>query len=495
MRNQNAIWLAGISLAAFSACAIAQDSGGVKAPEGTKGTIFKGKAPVSKDLLKVKFPRPKEFKLPNGVRIFVLEDHRLPTVRISVGMKAGALIEPKPGVAEYTASMMNEGTFSKDYNKLGEAEESIAAQIGVASSSEKSTVSVSGLSEYTDQLVDLMSDVLLHPAFPQDRFDKLKTRSAGGLAQRRSNAAGLAGDIVARTFYGKTPYARVAPTGDQIKAITRDDLVNFHAQYYKPNGCIIGVTGDVDTRFIVGKLTEALKTWQPGDSEPTYPAANFTPKESTKIWLIDRPNSAQTVLQFSNLALARTDPDYIPLVVANHILGGGSSARLFQNIREDKGYTYGAYSSLSAPKWMGLWGASANVRTEVTEPAVAEFFKEFKRIQVEPVKADELDRAKRSIIGSFARTLENTDSVLGRTLEIVEYGFPADYWDTYASKIEAVTSEDVMRVSKKYLGDNRIQLIAVGERSKIEEGLKKFGPLEVVIPESVSAGGGGRRGR
>ena len=151
----------------------------------------------------------------------------------------------------------------------------------------------------------------------------------------------------------------------------------------------------------------------------------------------------------------RTDPDYIPLVVANRILGGGSSGRLFQNIREQKGYTYGAYSSLSAPRWPGIWGASASVRTPVTEPAAAEFFKEFARLQDEPVPDEELERAKRSIIGSFALTLENPQGVLARTMDLVENGLPLDYWDTYPAKIQAVTAEDVQRVARKYLGKNR----------------------------------------
>ncbi len=476
--------------------AFAQDGAGSQNSESTKGTVFKGKAPVATELLKVKFPKPKTYSLPNGAKVFILEDHRLPSIRISIGMKAGALLDTKPGVSEFTANMLNDGTKTKSYNQLSEAEEAIAAQLNAASSSEKTTLTASGLSEYTDQIIDLMSDVLMNPSFPQDRLDKLKSRNTQGLGQRRSNSAGLSADIVARTFYGKTPYARVAPTGDQIKAITRDDIVGFYSKYYRPAGCVIGITGDVDSKYVIAKLTESLKDWKSTDPEPSYPAADFKPKEATKIWLIDRPGSAQTTLDFCNLAINRTDADYIPLVVANAILGGGSSARLFQNIREDKGYTYGAYSRLAAPKWLGTWSASASVRTPVTEPAVAEFFKEFKRIQNEPVPVAELDRAKRSIVGGFARTLESPDAVLSRALEIEEYGLPADYWDNYASKIQAVTPEDVARVSKKYLGEGRIQLVAVGERAKIEEGLKKFGPVEVVVPESVGAGGGGgRRGR
>ncbi|MCW3055115.1 MAG: Peptidase inactive domain protein, partial [Chthonomonadales bacterium] len=202
----------------------------------------------------------------------------------------------------------------------------------------------------------------------------------------------------------------------------------------------------------------------------------------------DRPGSAQTVLQFGNLSVRQNDPDYIALTVANRILGGGSSGRLFQNIREQKGYTYGAYSNLSAGQWPGLWGASASVRTPVTEPATREFFREFDRLQDEPVAASDLERAKRSIVGSFASTLESPEAILTRTLDLVQNDLPLDYWDTYPARIQAVTAEDIQRVARKYMGKNRIQLIAVGERSQIEEGLKKFGPVEIVNAAALAAG-------
>jgi len=195
------------------------------------------------------------------------------------------------------------------------------------------------------------------------------------------------------------------------------------------------------------------------------------------------------VIQFGTLAVKQTDPDYLPLTVANRILGGGSAGRLFQNIREKKGYTYGAYSSLSGGKWPGIWGANASVRTEVTGPAVGEFFYEFKRLQNEPVPADELALAKRSMVGGFARTLENPDGILQRSLELVANGLPMNYWDTYPAKLEAVSAADVMRVAKKYLGGGNVQLAIVGERKLIESGLTKYGTVEVIDPAKIGSFG------
>jgi len=330
-----------------------------------------------------------------------------------------------------------------------------------------------------------MSDVLLHPNFPADQLDIVKFGQRSGAAARRTNPTGMLAELSARLFYGGTKYARVAPTTPEIAAVTREDLIAFHEAYYRPNNAILGVTGDVDIKTLKDKLEAAFADWKPGTNSTALPSSDFKGKEVTKIYLIDRPSSAQTVLQFSNLAVRITDPDYIPLSVANRILGGGSTGRLFQNIREKKGYTYGAYSSLTGTQWPGIWGASASVRTEVTTPAVAEFFYEFNRLQDEPVSDDELARAKRSIIGSFARTLESPEGILGRTLELVQNGLPMDYWDTYPARIQAVTRADIQRVAKKYLGKGRIQLLAVGERKKIEEGLAKYGPVEIVDSQKL----------
>ena len=483
------------ALALASTAAFAQDPGG-QASNSTSGAVIKGKAPVTKELLNVKFPKPKSFKLSNGVTVYVLEDHRFPAVRMRLIMRAGSLYEPKPGVAEMTASMMTEGTATRTSIALAEETSNMGAQVNVASGTDNATLSASGLSETLDSIIGVMTDVLEHPAFPSDRLDRLKFQQNSQVAQRRTNPQSLIGELSNKTYYGGTPYERHAPKANEIETITREDLAAFHARYYVPNGALLGVSGDVNAKALKAKLETALAGWKPSQEAVALPTAAFQPKEATKIFLIDRPGSAQTVLQFGNLAVKQNDPDYLALVVANRILGGGSSGRLFQNIRERKGYTYGAYSSLVAGKWPGVWGASASVRTPVTEPAVAEFFYEFNRLQDELVPADELERARRSIVGSFAGALESPDAILTRTLDRVENGLPMDYWDTYPTRIQAVTPADIQRVAKKYLGKNRIQLFAVGERSQIEAGLKKFGPVEIVDASQLTgSGGGGRRGR
>jgi len=471
----------------------AQDTGGVAT--STSGAVIKGKAPVARELLTIKFPKPKSFTLSNGVTVYVLEDHRFPAVRIRLIMRAGAIFEPKPGVASMTATMLTEGTQNHTSLSLAEETSNIGANLNCASGSDTATVSVSGLSESTDTLISLLSEVVQKPTFPAERLDRLKFQQTSQVAQRRTNPNGLASELANKVYYGGTPYERHPAKGPEIEALTREDLANFHDSFYVPNGALLGVSGDVSIKSLKPKLEAALASWKPASKTAVLPTAEFKPKNSTKIYLIDRPGSAQTVLQFGNLAVKMNDPDYLTLVVANRVLGGGSSGRLFQNIRERKGYTYGAYSTLAAGKWPGVWSAAASVRTPVTEPATAEFFNEFNRLQDELVGAEELENAKRSIVGAFAGALESPDGVLTRTLELVENGLPLDYWDTYPTRIQAITAADVQRVAKQYLGKGRIQLIAIGERSQIEAGLKKFGPIEIVDASQLVGAGGGRRGR
>lgn len=470
------------------ALVVAQDTPEISTQPNT-GTVVKGKAPVAKEILKVKFPHPVSFTLSNGVTVYVLENHKVPAVRFSLRMRAGSLFETKVGVADATASMLTEGTTSKNYKEIAEATESIGATVSANAGGETATISASGLSELTDTLIALMADVLLRPVFPADRLERIKFAQRSSLAQRRTNANALVSELSSKTFYGGTPYGRPTPTAEDISAIAPADLAAFHATFYRPNGAIIGVTGDVDAKTLKGKLEAALAGWKAGPTLPGLPKADFKAKETTRIFLVDRPGSAQTVLQFGNLAVTRTDPDYIALVVANRVLGGGSAGRLFQNIREQKGYTYGAYSSLSADRWPGIWGASASVRTEVTESAVGEFFHEFDRLQDTLVPQEELELAKRSLIGGFALTLESPEGLLGRELDLIQSGLPMDYWDTYPARIQAVTASDVQRVARQYLGKNRIQLFAVGERRQIEAGLRKYGTVEVVDVAQLGAGG------
>jgi len=454
------------------------------------------RAPVAKDILQVKLPQPQRFTLPagadkaGGARMLVVEDHKLPLLTITVSMRAGSLFESaaKPGVADLTAAQLNEGTRTKDYMQIARATEKIGASLGAGAGAERAVVSVSGLSENTDELVALLADVLLHPTFPADRLAKAKFQAVARRSQEEVNPQFLSGQLTRQILYGaSTPYGRPAPTPAQIQAITADDLRAFYTEHYRnAPETLIGVAGDVKAGDIEKKLAAALAAWPAASgAETALPAGTFHPEEKTAIYLVDRPGSAQTLLTFTNLGIKRTDPDFFPLTVANYILGGSFNSRLNQDLREQKGYTYGVRSTVSTAKYPGTWTMGGSVRNAVTAPAITGFYSEFARMQSAPVTSGELDAAKRSIVGSFALTLESPAGVLSRLLDVVDYGLPSDYWDTFPQRVQAVTPADIQRVTQTYLGTGRVQVIAVGEGKTIQSGLATFGPVTVLTPHEV----------
>ncbi|HYE74937.1 MAG TPA: pitrilysin family protein, partial [Blastocatellia bacterium] len=322
------------------------------------------------------------------------------------------------------------------------------------------------------------ADVILNPTFPASEFNNLKNRQMSALRAQRSQPNFLADERISKALYGDHPASRASLTAEDLQRLTPEMLQKFHAAYFKPNNAFLAITGNVEPSAIVAKLEKVFGTWQKGDAPAsTIPQVNDL--GSAKIYLIDRPGSVQTNLVLGTLAIDRTDPDYIAFRVMNQVFGGSPSARLFLNLREDKGYTYGAYSQLNTPKYRGNFRANTEVRSEVTEGSMKELFYELKRIREEKVPTTELESAKRAIVGSFALQLESPQTLLNNIVTQKLYGLPADYWDTYPQKIAAVTPEDVQRVAQKYLILDKLQIVAVGDASKITEALKKYGTIEV----------------
>jgi predicted Zn-dependent peptidase len=211
------------------------------------------------------------------------------------------------------------------------------------------------------------------------------------------------------------------------------------------------------------------------------------PANKEKIFLVDRPGSVQTTLLMGNLAIDRTNPDYPALVVLNEVLGAGSASRLFLNLREEKGYTYGVYSNLIARKYAGPWTAGGDLRTEVTDGAMTEFLRELNRIRDEKVPDDELDSARRSVVARFALSLESPQQLIAYAITRKAYNFPADYWDKYPAQIVAIKADDVQRVAKKYINPATMQVVAVGDAGKIKTVLEKYGPVEIVDASGKAA--------
>ena len=449
----------------------------------TKGVVIKGKAPVSNEILKVKLPRPREADLANGIHLMVLEDHRLPQVYVQMQIRgAGGYYDPAdlPGVAGITASMMMEGTTTRNTRQIAQEQETMASSVGVNAglSSESASLMVSSLVDNFDKSLDLGADILLNPVFPEEELARYKTRQRASLVQLRANPSFLARERFSRVVYGDHPASRIMPSPEMIDRTTREALVAFHKAHYVPDNAIIAVVGDITFAEARKKIEAKFGGWKKaGVTLP--PIQDPPPIGPSKIYLVDRPNSVQTSLVVGTAGINRTSPDYDTVSLLNSIIGGGPTGRLFLNLREDKGWTYGAYSNFTAVRYRGAWMASTEIRGDVTENALREILNEVERMRTERVDDKAFLDKKRSLVASFALSLESQNAIMSNYITSRLYNLPADYWDKYPERITAVTQDQVQAAAKTYLDAGRLQIVAVGDAKKIGEGLKKFGTVEV----------------
>ncbi len=453
-----------------------------QAPPKSQPVVIKGRAPVSKDILKIKLPRPAEADLPNGLHLMVLEDRRLPQVSFQLLIQgAGGYFDAPElaGVANVTASMMREGTTSRNTQQIAELLETKAATVTVSAgpSAVSAIVSGSSLTENFPTTFALAADLLLNPSFPQDELDRYKTRTRAGLVQQRTSPGFLANEMISKILYGSHPASRSTLTAETLDKITRDALVTQHKQRFVPDHAVLAIAGDISMAE-ARKLVEAeLAAWKKAGT-PAPAVVDPPAMGPAKVSFIARPNSVQTSLWIGTQGINRVSPDYDIVQVTNEVLGRGPTGRLFTHLREEKGYTYGASSNVAAGQFRGAWIAALDVRTEVTEPALRDLVAEITRMRDEPVPAKELEDRKRGMVASFALSLESPTAVLNNYVTRWLYKLPADYWDKYPDRVMAVTQAEVQAAAKKYLDPARLQIVAVGAAEKIGETLKQFGVVE-----------------
>jgi zinc protease len=472
----HSLWLPATSFAQQPA---PQDS--PAAVDSIKGVELKGKAPVNPQTLHVTLPKPQEATLANGLRVSLLEDHKLPTFSVQLLVGGGGLADPadKRGLAMATASLLREGTKQRSSREIAEQLATLGASLGAGASpsSGETGISITGLSENADTTLQLAADVIRNPAFPQSEVDKFKSRFLSQLQYQRSMPSFLAQEQFMRAVYGEHPGSYIVPPESVLKALTSADLAGYHATYYKPNNVTLIAYGDVTLQELLAKLERVFGNWQKGDArKATLPALSAPTK--ARVVLVDRPGSVQTSLWLGGLGIERNSADYFAVLVMNHVLGGGPASRLFVNLREDKGYTYGVSSGFSGSSFPGVMVANTDVRTAVTEGAMHELMAEIGRISTEPVPETELKNAKRALIGRFALSLDAPQSLMANLATQKIYGLPADYWDTYPQRVEAITPADIQRVAKKYYDASRLQIVAVGDGASVRKVLEKYGTVE-----------------
>ena len=455
-----------------------------QAPQGptTSGMVLKGKAPISNEILKVKLPRPQTATLPNGLQVIVVENRSLPQISFQLIIPgAGGYYDPadKIGLAQYTAQMMREGTTTRNTLQMAQELETMAANVGVGTSlsSQNATVSGGSLTENFDRVFGIAVDVLMNPTFPAEEWERAKGRAKSGLVQQRTNPGFLSTERYNQILYGNHPAGRSTVTAAGLDAITRDAMVEFHRTHYVPDHALIAFAGDISLAEARKKVETALGAWKKaGVPKPTTMAPPAPP--ASKVVLIARPGSVQTLLRVGGPSMTRMDPDYEALTVANRVLGG-TMGRLFRHLREEKGYTYGIGSSFSALTYRGDWSASTSVRTAVTEAALTDLLAEIAEMRDKPVPASEFEDSKRALQASFALSLESPATILSYYIQSWTYGLPADYWDTYPARIAAVTAAQAQAATRKYWDPARLHIVAVGDAPAVSAALAKKGTLEV----------------
>ncbi len=430
------------------------------------------------------FPDYQARLLPNGLKIFVVESHKQPTVTFRLLIKNGDASDPagRPGVAETTAALLNRGTESRTAAEFAEETDFLGASVEASSGEDAISLSASGLSKDAPKLLELLLDVALHPTFPEDQLAKQKRQKISALVESKQRPGTLSARLRGKLVYGgDNPYGAYT-TEASIGAITRDDLVKFHHEFFSPDNATLAVVGDVQTSEMAQTLAIAFANWQvvAADSVRHQPLPPFPePPKNVTVHLVDRPGSVQSNILVCRRAVARNNPDVVELGVLNSVLGGGASGRLFQNLREQHGYTYGSSSSFSTQRYGGLFSASAEVRNAVTVSAIEEVFNEIRRIDADPVPDPELDRQRRYLAGSYLLSLESPARTAQRVQEIDLYKLPADFYKTYASRVERTGAEAVKALADKYLGGDDWTVVVVGEAKEIKASLDKLGPVTV----------------
>jgi zinc protease len=423
----------------------------------------------------ISIPTRQETTLANGLTLVVVEDTRLPLVSYRLAFRVGGAFDPPeiPGLIDLLAGLMPEGTATRTSKEIADEIARMGASLSAGANSDYTIVAASALTQFNDPVMDLLAEVTLEPSFPENEVALAKQNTKESLRQQRAQPSFLASEMVSRVMFGEHPYSVVAPTPESIDRASRDEFVSFHRSKLVPNNAVFIVVGNVNYDDILKRTETLFSTWKRGeDVVANFPAPPVRTKRTA--YLVDRPGSAQSNIVIANSGITRTDPDYFPMLLMHTVLGANASSRLFMNLREDKGYTYGAYSNLDARRSAGTFRSTAEVRTPVTGDSIKEFFYELERIRLEPVSAKEIADAKSYLTGVFPIRLETQEGLTDQLVQIKMLNLPDDYLERYRDRIQAVTVEDIQRIAQKYVKPDEAALIVVGDGSFVLEQMKPF---------------------
>lgn len=420
----------------------------------------------------INLEEPTRFELKNGLTVMVVENHKLPRVSIQLSIDNPPSLEgEKAGVSSLAAGLLGNGSTNISKDAFNEEVDFLGASLNFGASS----AFASSLSKYFPRILELMADAAINPNFTEEEFQKEKEKLLTGLKSQEKDVSAMAGRVQSAIAYGKEhPYGEFA-TEETVNKVSLEDAKKFYQTYFNPNNAYLVIIGDVDTKAVKKLVKKHFNSWEKGAQVLTNWKNPVASNEAT-INFIDMPNAVQSEVSVQNVVnLQMKDPDYLPTLMANRILGGGGSARLFQNLREDKAYTYGSYSSIGNSKYVpSRFRAYASVRNAVTDSAAVQILEEIQKITAEPVTQKELDAAKATYVGNFVMALERPSTIANYALNIETEGLPKDFYKTYLERINAITVADVQQAAGKYFSTENTQVVVTGKGKEVLENLEKM---------------------
>ena len=421
--------------------------------------------------------------LPNGLRILVVEHHELPIADFILITATGVEADPpgRAGLTTLLTALLDEGTTSRNALQIADQEAFLGISLSTSSGWDASRISLHTPTAQMDSALALMADVALRPSFPAAELERLRAERLTELIQLRDRGPGIADVAYPAIIYGtEHPYGRpMLGTEVSVAAITRADLERFYRTYFRPNNSTLIVVGDVTADEIMRRAGAVFGSWERADVPATVMTAG-RPATTTAVYLIDKPGAAQSSVRIGNIGVPRSTRDYFGLLLANTILGGSFTSRLNQNLRETKGYTYGAGSRFDMRRSAGPFTARAEIVAEKTDSALIEFMKELRSIR-DTVPAAELAKAKTYLQLQMPASFETTGQIANQLVPIVLYDLPLDYYNSYAQQIDRLTQADVQRVAREYIDPSRLAIVIVGDRASIEGGVRALRLGELLI--------------
>lgn len=440
------------------------------------------------------FPRFERATFDNGLSVIVVPVRKLPVVTVSLVTDAGAVAEPEglDGIARLTARALLEGTKARSGDALTESLERLGASLDADAEWDSGALSMTVLGSRLPDAMALVAEVVLEPAFPERELERLKAERLAEILQRRAEPRGLADDMFARcTYVSKSRYALPdAGSPASVSAIGREDVAAFHAARYRAGSTTAIIVGDIGVDDALRVMRTRFDAW-PSQRAAAVHADDQPARRTRAVHLVEKTDAPQSELRIGHVGLPRTHPDYFAALVMNMLLGGLFSSRINLNLREAHAYTYGAFSSFDWRRQAGPFVVASAVRSDVTAAAAREVLTEIDRMRAEKVSAEELSLATSYLEGVFPIRYETTTAIARALAAMVVYGLPADYFDTYRDRVDAVSASDVLRAAREFLRPEELQIVAVGDPAVVRGPLAEMnlGPLQSYDTEGAPRGG------